>query len=105
MPLAWREAASVADTTRARPWLAVSVDGVELAIAMVGGAWFAVEDRCSHAGCPFSSEASIEDGTIVCNCHGSEFELATGEVLRGPAEYPVRTFPARSRNGAVEVDL
>lgn len=103
--MAWREAASAAGATRARPWLSVTLDGVEVALARVGEAWFAVEDRCSHAGCPFSSEASIEDGRIVCNCHGSEFELATGEVVRGPAENPVRTFPVRLNGDVIEVDV
>ena len=69
------------------------------------GAWYAVEDRCSHAGCPFSQEAALEGGTIVCNCHGSEFDLASGEVLRGPAEYPVRTIPVRVNGDRIEVDL
>jgi nitrite reductase/ring-hydroxylating ferredoxin subunit len=103
--MTWRLVASAADAERAHPWLAVDVEGLPLALAMVGGAWHAVEDRCTHAGCPFSSEATIEGGTIVCNCHGSEFDLATGDVLRGPADYPVRSIPARLRGDGIEVDL
>lgn len=103
--MTWRKVAPVEAAARANPWLAVDVDGLPLALASVGGAWYAVEDRCTHAGCPFSSEATIEDGRLVCNCHGSEFVLATGDVLRGPAEYPVRTVPARMGEGGIEVDL
>lgn len=103
--VSWRTVASSHDAARARPWLSVDVGGLPVALAAVDGAWFAVEDRCSHAGCPFSSEASIEDGTIVCNCHGSEFDLASGEVKRGPAEYPVRTFSVRVQGDAIEVEL
>ena len=97
--------ARLADAGRARPWLPVDVDGDAFVLASIDGEWFAVEDRCSHAGCPFSSEASLEGSTIVCNCHGSEFELATGEVRRGPAEYPVRTVAARVVDDAIEMDL
>lgn len=37
---------------------------------------------CTHAGCPVSS---VEDGTIICTCHGSTFSIETGEVEQGPA--------------------
>ena len=103
--MTWREVATTSDAARERSWLPVEVNGTRLAIVSVDGAWYAVEDRCSHAGCPLSEEAALEGGTIVCNCHGSEFDLASGEVLRGPAEYPVRTVPARVRGDRIEVDL
>ncbi|WP_139983108.1 Rieske (2Fe-2S) protein [Nocardioides litoris] len=37
---------------------------------------------CTHTGCPVSE---VADGAIVCPCHGSRFDIATGEVLQGPA--------------------
>ena len=61
-------------------------------------------DACTHAGCAFSRDAALEAGVIVCNCHGSEFDLRTGEVLRGPAEDPVRTFAVRVHDDQLEVE-
>jgi nitrite reductase/ring-hydroxylating ferredoxin subunit len=101
----WREVATTDDAARARPWLPVEVEGTRLVLAAVDGAWYAVEDQCSHAGCPFSSEAALEGSTIVCNCHGSEFDLASGEVRRGPAEYAIRTLPVRVVDKRIEVDV
>jgi nitrite reductase/ring-hydroxylating ferredoxin subunit len=103
--MTWHPVATVIDAERAAPWLAARVAGKDLAIARLGDAWFAVEDECTHAGCPFSSDADLVEGTILCNCHGSEFDLQTGEVLRGPAEYPVRTFPVRVSGDQLEVDI
>jgi Rieske Fe-S protein len=40
---------------------------------------------CTHEGCLVTGVGS----TIVCNCHGSSFDLATGEVLGGPAPAPL----------------
>jgi len=37
---------------------------------------------CTHNGCPV---ASVKDDTITCNCHGSQYDAAPGEVTRGPA--------------------
>jgi len=69
------------------------------------GEWFAVEGRCTHAGCAFHEDASLEAGTIVCNCHGSEFDLRSGAVRRGPADEPIRTYPVRITGDRLEVEL
>lgn len=103
--MTWYPVAALVDARRASPWLAVRVAGRDLAIAALGDAWFAVDDACTHAGCPFSSDADLADGTILCNCHGSEFDLRTGEVLRGPAEYPVPAYPVRVMGDQLEVEL
>jgi nitrite reductase/ring-hydroxylating ferredoxin subunit len=93
-----------------------SVDGTELTQVTVAGqplvllrledGWTAAEDRCAHAGCPFSTDGRLEDGRLVCDCHGSEFEPRTGAVLRGPAVRPVTVYAVREGpDGGLEVDL
>jgi len=37
--------------------------------------------RCPHLGCRISA---VENGELVCPCHGSRFDLA-GKNLKGPA--------------------
>lgn len=37
---------------------------------------------CTHQG---NTVTSVEDGTILCNFHGSSFSAETGEVEGGPA--------------------
>lgn len=97
--------ATLEQADRAAPWLAVGVAGTELVLARLGGTWFAAQARCTHAGCAFAEDATLEDGAIVCRCHGSEFDLRSGEVERGPAEYPLRTYPVRVAGGWLEVEL
>ena len=75
-----------------------------IALARVGGAWHAVETWCTHAECPLS-DGWVEGGAIRCACHGSLFDLATGDVLEGPAEEPVRVFPTRVAGDRVEIEL
>lgn len=103
--MAWKHAASLEQARAARPWLPLTVDRVRLVIAAADGAWYAVEDRCTHAGCAFSEEADLAGHDIICNCHGSEFDIRTGAVLRGPAEEPVRAIPVRLAGEDLEIDL
>ena len=103
--MVWHDAASEDALAGAQPWLRLRVAGVRLVVAAVDGAWYGVEDRRSHAGCAFSEDAELEGADIVCSCHGSEFDIRTGDVLRGPAEDAIRAFPVRVFAGRVEVDL
>ena len=50
------------------------------------GEFKAFSSICTHMHCPV---ASVADGTINCNCHGSRFDIATGAVKRGPATKPL----------------
>ncbi|GAB3911953.1 Rieske iron-sulfur protein [Microlunatus endophyticus] len=51
------------------------------------GSFKAFSNICTHQGCPITD---ISGGTIMCNCHGSEFNL-DGSVKRGPASRPLTT--------------
>jgi nitrite reductase/ring-hydroxylating ferredoxin subunit len=41
---------------------------------------------CTHQGCPVDN---VSDGTINCTCHGSQFSIADGSVVSGPAPEPL----------------
>lgn len=85
--------------------LVVEIDGVSVLMAAVNGRWFAVEDRCSHADCAFSEDGEVDGMVLICNCHGSEFDIRTGEATRMPASGPIRRFSLRVESGQIEVEL
>ena len=47
---------------------------------------------CTHQGFLVTS---VEDGTILCNHHGSQYSAETGEVEGGPAPQPLTEVPVR----------
>ena len=47
---------------------------------------------CTHEGCTVSKP---DRGVVHCPCHGSEFDAATGKVLRGPAARALPAVPVR----------
>lgn len=67
---------------------------VPLLLAKVGGIITAIESTCTHAGCNVAS-GEIEGREVVCPCHGSRFDLITGEVKGGPATEPLEKHSVR----------
>lgn len=46
------------------------------------GQFKAFRSTCPHQGCEVTH---VNEGEIICGCHGSRFDLASGDVTRGPA--------------------
>ena len=81
----------------------VDVKGIPVAVFNVEGEFRAFEARCPHRGGPL--ERGGRAGRLVtCPWHGSQFDLDTGQVVRGPAVQPVRTFPVRLEQSVLVVD-
>jgi 3-phenylpropionate/trans-cinnamate dioxygenase ferredoxin component len=81
---------------------AIDVDGVRIVVCNVGGAFYAIEDVCTHDESPFGNE-DLEGSIIECPRHGARFDVRTGAALRMPAVAPVRTFPTRVEGSDVLV--
>jgi nitrite reductase/ring-hydroxylating ferredoxin subunit/uncharacterized membrane protein len=64
----------------------------------------AIHNRCSHRGCMLS-DGDTEGHVVTCSCHGSQFDVRDGSVIRGPATAGQPAFEARERDGKVEIKL
>ena len=82
---------------------AVEVDGISVLVSRPeGGEVCAITNACTHRGGPLNE--GDRDGDVgTCPWHGSQFDLCSGEVLRGPARESGRRFEARVREGKIEV--
>ena len=72
----------------------VEVDDERIALANVGGQYYAVTDECTHSGCTLS-DGEMEGELIECPCHGSQFDVRTGEVVSPPANEPLTLYSVR----------
>jgi Rieske Fe-S protein len=50
------------------------------------GTFHAFTAICTHQGCIVNA---VSGGTINCPCHGSEYSIINGSVVRGPAPLPL----------------
>lgn len=58
---------------------------------------------CTHYGCPIT-EIHPSGGALVCNCHGSTFDVRkNGEVVAGPATRRLTHLPLKQSEGALLV--
>ncbi len=84
--------------------VSAELDGLPVTVVRHEGGWVAVDDECTHAACPFGADGEVFDGYVLaCNCHGSEFDLRTGEVLLGPAERALTVRPLAVLEGRLVV--
>lgn len=80
------------------------VEGVpeEIALYHVGYEICAVSNTCPHAGARLS-EGEVDGAVVTCPRHGSQFDVRTGERLRGPADEPIASYRVVIREGTVFV--
>lgn len=59
----------------------VEVDGRELLLSRVEGAYYAIDDRCPHMGGDLS-KGTLEGSVVTCPRHGSRFDVRNGQLVR-----------------------
>ncbi len=95
--------ASAADVVEGKPFCA-SAGGLKLSLFRLNGKYYALSNLCKHQGGPLC-QGQVVDGAIVCPWHGSTFRIETGQVVKGPAEVAVESYPVELRGGDLYVSL
>jgi len=85
--------------------VAAEVNGTKVAVANVGGTYYAFDDACTHEECSLTEQGELAGTTVTCLCHGSEFDVRTGKVLAAPAMLPVKVYRTRVDGDAVQIEV
>jgi 3-phenylpropionate/trans-cinnamate dioxygenase ferredoxin subunit len=80
----------------------LDMDGRAVALFNVDGAFYAIDDVCTHDGGPLA-EGKLEGCEIECPRHGARFDVRTGAVLCMPAIEPVTTHEVKVEGDSVLV--
>jgi len=82
----------------------VEVDDEVIALFHVEGAYYAIDDVCTHDGGPLAS-GELVGHKVACPRHGARFDIRTGAALSMPAVRATRAHDVRIEGGEVWVRL
>ncbi len=80
----------------------VDLDGEEVVVANVGGAFCAFSNLCTHEGGPLG-EGELDGDVVTCPWHYTRFNVRTGEVIDGVTDEAVPVFDVEVDGGEVKV--
>jgi nitrite reductase/ring-hydroxylating ferredoxin subunit len=86
------------------PMKSVEIDGKHILVVKQAGNFFAIGDKCTHRGCKLSS-GKLDGETVRCPCHGSVFNVRTGEVVKGPAKKSEPSYSVTEEKGELSIDM
>ena len=77
---------------------------LRISVARVDDRLYAFDDLCTCTSerCPLSG-GLLTGTTIMCQCHGSRFDITTGAVINGPAIEPLTIYDVREVDGSIHV--
>jgi len=96
----------------------ISIQGLEILLARIGGSYYAVDNVCTHMKGRLS-QGNLEEYVVTCPRHGSQFDIRSGQVVRWlkgsglmyslgkmfKPPRPIKTYRVEIRNGRVWVEI
>ena len=81
----------------------VQVDGKKLCIIKTEGEFYAVQNKCPHAGADLNN-GWCAAGKLVCPYHRHEFDLKTGRGAEGQGNY-IDTYSLELREDGLYIGI
>jgi 3-phenylpropionate/trans-cinnamate dioxygenase ferredoxin subunit len=77
---------------------------LRISIARVDNRLYAFDDlcTCTDQACPLSG-GLFTGTTVMCQCHGSRFHIATGAVISGPATEALGVYEVEELEGRIHI--
>ena len=75
-----------------------------ISVARVADCLYAFDDLCTCADRSCSLSGGLLTGTtLMCQCHGSRFDISTGAVINGPATDPLNAYKVQEVDGSIQI--
>jgi nitrite reductase (NADH) small subunit len=81
----------------------VQLGGTKIALANVGGSFYAINNTCLHRGGPLG-EGALEGKIVTCPWHGWQYDVTTGKTTMNP-NAGVPCYATEVRGDEVFVDI
>jgi nitrite reductase/ring-hydroxylating ferredoxin subunit len=80
----------------------LQLGGKTIALANVGGNFFAINNVCLHRAGPLG-EGRLDGQVVTCPWHGWQYNVTSGKVVQNPA-VGVEAYPVEVRGDDIFVD-
>ena len=75
-----------------------------ISVARFADRLYAFDDLCTCGDRPCPLSGGLLTGTtVMCQCHGSRFDITTGAVINGPATTPLSVYEAVEVDGSIQI--
>ena len=81
----------------------ITANGIQIALFNVGGAFYALDNTCSHRGGPLG-DGMLSKNVVTCPWHGWQYDITTGQCLT-TAGIILKRFPTKVEGDDVLVDV
>ncbi len=77
---------------------------LRISVARTRGHLYAFDDlcTCTDEPCPLSG-GLLTGTTLMCQCHGSRFDITTGAVVNGPATEALTVYQVQEADGDIRI--
>ena len=82
----------------------VEANGSPILLVNIKGEYYAIGNKCTHRGCKLSN-GTLNGDIIKCKCHGSSFNVKTGEAVHGPASKPEQKYIVKVEEDQILVSV
>jgi nitrite reductase/ring-hydroxylating ferredoxin subunit len=81
-----------------------SVEGKNILIANLNGRYYAIGNKCTHAGGDLS-KGRLEGNVVKCPRHGSQFDLTNGKRIAGPAKTDEPVYEIKVEGNNLNINI
>ena len=77
---------------------------LRISVARVADRLYGFDDLCTCAdeACPLSG-GLLTGTTVMCQCHGSRFDITTGVAITGPATEALHVYEVQEVDGELQI--
>src|SRR2546428_2234239 len=83
-----------ADSIQPGQMIKIEIDNLPVALANVGGTFYAFDDTCTHEDCSLA-HGDLAKTLVTCPCLFADFHIRTRAVLAPSSTLPINVYSAR----------
>jgi 3-phenylpropionate/trans-cinnamate dioxygenase ferredoxin subunit len=80
----------------------VEVEGKRVCLVRLAEGYFAIDDKCPHAGARLGLGKCTPEGMVICPIHRYQYNVKTGRGLPQQGDY-VNSYPVETRNDGIYI--